>query len=166
MKSNKSDNQSGLCFLLNLFFVRLDSGYMIPHYERHYRFQLGIWYNATLYVRRVFCCTVLEDTLNYKQFANWDKMKNHLFYIRVFHDTRFCQIIWQISTQGRAKFFLSKMVSSGVGTQDLQIFTLHSNTLYKVMLYWFQKWTKSNMWSGARNKKTLLQKFPAQQIPA
>ena len=38
----------------------------------------------------------------------------------VFHDRRFCQIIWQIFTQGRAKNS-SKIAPSGVWNQDLQI---------------------------------------------
>ena len=40
----------------------------------------------------------------------------------VFHDRHFCQIIWQIFTQGRAKKGLSKIAPSGVENQDLQIF--------------------------------------------
>ena len=31
------------------------------------------------------------------------------------------------------------------------------------MLYWFLKWTKFNMWSGAWNKESSLQKSPSQQ---
>ena len=34
--------------------------------------------------------------------------------------------------------------------------SLNLHSLYKVMLYWFQKWTKSNMWSGAWNTKLFL----------
>ena len=40
----------------------------------------------------------------------------------VFHDRRFCQIIWQIFTQGRAKKISSKISPSGNWNQDLQIF--------------------------------------------
>ena len=43
---------------------------------------------------------------------------------------------------------------------------LNLHGLFRVMLYWFKKWTKSNMWSGAWNKQSSLQKSPAQQIPA
>ena len=46
----------------------------------------------------------------------------------VFHDTRFCQIIWQISTQGRENKNV-KNCPSGVGTHDLLITTL---TLYQL----------------------------------
>ena len=46
--------------------------------------------------------------------------------------------------------------------------SLNLHCLYKVMLYWScsKKWTKSNMWSGAWNKQSSLQKSPDQQIPA
>ena len=44
--------------------------------------------------------------------------------------------------------------------------SLNLHGFYKVMLNWFKKWTKSNMWSGAWNKQSPLQKSPAQQIPA
>ena len=40
----------------------------------------------------------------------------------VFHDKRFCQIIWQIFTQGRAKKNSSKNAPSGDWNQDLRIF--------------------------------------------
>ena len=49
---------------------------------------------------------------------------------------------------------------------ERSVASLNLHCLYKVMLYWFQKWTKSNMWSGAWNKQSSLQKSPAQQIPA
>ena len=39
-----------------------------------------------------------------------------------FHDRRFCQIIWQIFKQERAKTISSKIAPSGVGNQDLWIF--------------------------------------------
>ena len=56
--------------------------------------------------------------------------------IQVFHDTCFCQIIWQISTQGRAKKNSSKIVPSGVETQDLQIISLmlHQLTWVNIQL--------------------------------
>ena len=42
--------------------------------------------------------------------------------IWVFYDRSFCQIIWQIFTQGRAKKISSKIAPSGDWNQDLQIF--------------------------------------------
>ena len=39
----------------------------------------------------------------------------------VFHDRRFCQIIWQIFIQGRAKKISSKIAPSGDWNQDLRI---------------------------------------------
>ena len=47
---------------------------------------------------------------------------NAILFIWVFHDRRFCQIIWQIFTQGRAKKNSSKIAPSGYWNQDLQIF--------------------------------------------
>ena len=69
----------------------------------------------------------------------------------VFHDRRFCQIIWQIFTQGRAKKICQKLPHWGLkpGPPDHEAnalpteLSLHSVTslnlhgLYKVMLYWF-----------------------------
>ena len=87
--------------------------------------------------------------------------------IWVFHNTRFYQIIWQISTQGRAKKYIKNcpqwgwnpwpldLHSNALATELSQhsVASLNLHGLYKVMLYWFQKWTKFNMWSGAWNKK-------------
>ena len=94
--------------------------------------------------------------------------------IWVFHDTRFCQIIWQICNltdlyTGESKKKKKKiqnrpqwgwnpgpphLYSNTLPTELSQhsVASLNLHGLYKVMLYWFQKWTKSNMWSGASNK--------------
>ena len=42
--------------------------------------------------------------------------------IWVFHDGRFCQIIWQIFYIGKSKKISSKIAPSGDWNQDLQIF--------------------------------------------
>ena len=72
------------------------------------------------------------------RYSNWSKFSNYwrknsisqlvqvtVFNrtsIWVFHDRRFCQIIWQIFTQGRAKKNSSKIAHSGDWNQDLRIF--------------------------------------------
>ena len=92
---------------------------------------------------------------------------------------RFCQVIWQIFTQGRAKKKIrQKLPPVGIETRTSSpeanalptelsqhsITSLNLHGLYKVMLYWFLEMNKSNMWSGSRNKQSSLQKSPAQQI--
>ena len=71
------------------------------------------------------------------------------YLIWVFHDRRFCQIIWQIYTQGRAKKFVKNCPQWGLkqGPPDLQanalptelsqhsVASLNLHGLYKVMLY-------------------------------
>ena len=83
-----------------------------------------------------------------RQSTDWLGANAQFSPIWVFHDRRFCQIIWQIFTHGRAKKIHQKW-GLKPGSPDLQanalptelsqhsVASMNLHGLYKVMLYWF-----------------------------
>ena len=80
---------------------------------------------------------------------NVNTKHNFWIYILVFHDMRFCQIIWQIFTYRRAKKIHQKLPPVGIeplnhhaNAPPIELIqhsvgSLNLHGIYKVMLYWF-----------------------------
>ena len=93
-----------------------------------------------------------QDVITQEHVSVTCQILEFLEFTWVFHDRSFCQIIWQIFTQGRAKKkFIKNCPQWGLkpGPLDLQanalptelsqhsVGSLNLHSLYKVMLYWF-----------------------------
>ena len=122
-----------------------------PILERHHLFPLFSMRAESLASSQD--CLWLTVTIG----ANGPSFNNKRL-IWAFHDRRFCQIIWQIFTQGRAKKISSKIAAVGIHDCDLEVLVSIFEDFFVLPCFKICQiiWQKRPSW-----KTQLLQPFSA-----